>query len=536
MKFSYLLLFFCLSLNAQFNNLQRNQIDVLNYEFHIQISDTSNQITAQTKVRVLLKEDIDSLFLNLKNITQSNLGMKVLSVKSLSGKDLKYKHQNDKLTLYNTENCRKKDTIHFVVSYEGIPQDGLYISKNKYAKRTFFGDNWPNRAQNWLPVVDHLSDKALVEWYITAPKHYQVVATGILESTKESTHTTIYHFLSKEALPTKVMVFAAADFKVKTFPKVNLNNNTITVQNWIFKDSPDLGFDDYTVAIEILHYYEKLVGDYSYRKLDNVQSKTRFGGMENAATIFYKENSIDGTKAVEGLVAHEVAHQWFGNVVTEENWEDIWLSEGFATYLTDLYFENKYGENRLKKRMEMERNKVIRFNSYVSQPIVYQEKNDLMRLLNANSYEKGAWVLHMLRMKMGETLFFELLKTYYKKFRHSNASTQDFITLSEQISKQNLTVFFQQWLYRPGIPKLNIKTELNWEKRTVLVEILQVDKIYELELQLQFTSNGFEQNETLQLNKPYQKFEIPMTNTLEKEDFHLVVDPNVHLLFQELNP
>jgi aminopeptidase N len=167
---------------------------------------------------------------------------------------------------------------------------------------------------------------------------------------------------------------------------------------------------------------------------------------------------------------------------------------------------------------------------------VYQEKNDLMRLLNANSYEKGAWVLHMLRMKMGETLFFELLKTYYKKFRHSNASTQDFITLSEQISKQNLTVFFQQWLYRPGIPKLNIKTELNWEKRTVLVEILQVDKIYELELQLQFTSNGFEQNETLQLNKPYQKFEIPMTNTLEKEDFHLVVDPNVHLLFQELNP
>jgi hypothetical protein len=89
MKFSYLLLFFCLSLNAQFNNLQRNQIDVLNYEFHIQISDTSNQITAQTKVRVLLKEDIDSLFLNLKNITQSNLGMKVLSVKSLSGKDLK---------------------------------------------------------------------------------------------------------------------------------------------------------------------------------------------------------------------------------------------------------------------------------------------------------------------------------------------------------------------------------------------------------------------------------------------------------------
>jgi aminopeptidase N len=196
--------------------------------------------------------------------------------------------------------------------------------------------------------------------------------------------------------------------------------------------------------------------------------------MENAGNIFYYEQSTDPTRDIEGLFAHEIAHQWFGNSATEIDWPHIWLSEGFATYLTDLYFEDKYGEARLKERMANERQSIIDFAKTKKVPVVDHETDDYMQLLNANSYQKGAWILHMLRREVGDKNFFLGIKLYSKKYRDSNASTEDLRRVFEDISKKNLSSFFKQWLYTPGHPKLSYSFT-NGDKR-VMIHIKQKQK------------------------------------------------------------
>ncbi|CAN0599112.1 unnamed protein product, partial [Laminaria digitata] len=167
-----------------------------------------------------------------------------------------------------------------------------------------------------------------------------------------------------------------------------------------------------------------------YEKLANVQSKTRYGGMENASNIFYSETSITGTGSNEGLVAHEIAHQWFGNSATEADWQHIWLSEGFATYFTQLYMEHTYGRERFVNGMNKARMSVLGFYDRMPNiPLVNPEITDPNQHLNANSYQKGAWVLHMLRHKVGDNAFWKGIQTYYTNYRNKNAT-------SEQLQKE----------------------------------------------------------------------------------------------------
>ena len=515
---------------AQFENKQLGTIDVISYDFHIDINDTDNHIDATNILRFVPSFEAKSIFLNLKNVNRSGKGMQVISVTDLQDTPMIYEHKNDTLDILLPKRLSNQDTVSLQIKYSGIPADGLYIKKNKYGRRSFFGDNWPNRARYWLPVIDHPSDKALVSWHITAPSHYDVVASGRLITKKKTDDKTQYLFRTKVPLATKVMVFGASDFKIKNYPVLRLTDACIPVSSWIYRDAPDAGFDDYKIALDVMKFYDSLVGAYSYQKLANVQSKTRFGGMENAGNIFYTEKSVDGTRSADNLVAHEIGHQWFGNSVTEKNWRDIWLSEGFATYLTDLFIEHRYGEQKLKERMQMERQKVIRYNTYNPQPVVFDEKNDLMRLLNPNSYEKGAWILHMLRQKTGDKTFFAILQNFYKQYRNKNASTEDFIAIAEKQSGLNLQIFFEQWLYRKGVPKLRIAYKLDTASKKMKVKVLQKNEVYTLDLPIRMIWNGGQTDFVWHINKQNQIFDIQLPTTFHSEGFRMEVDPDVQVL------
>ena len=238
---------------------------------------------------------------------------------------------------------------------KAIPADGLIISKNKYGDRTFFSDNWPDRAHNWLPCNDHPFDKASVEFIVTAPEHYQVVSNGLqIEETSLPDHLKLTHWKEDVPLPTKVMVIGAANFAVNYVGNVDC----IPIYSWVYAEDRDNGFQHYAVAKDILPWYIKNIGPYAYKKLANVQSKTIFGGMENASAIFYFENSVNDD-TLDALFAHEIAHQWFGNSACEADWPHLWLSEGFATYMAHLYLESKYGVDSFNKRMVIDRMKII---------------------------------------------------------------------------------------------------------------------------------------------------------------------------------
>ena len=511
---------------AQFENKQKDVIDVLDYSFQIEINDSTNNIRVQANEKIVLLQKVDRIFLQLKNKNSKGFGMQVSSLKNKFGKVVNYTHKNDTLSILNSGNWIATDVLEFDILYEGIPEDGLYIKNNRFGKKTFFGDNWPNRAHYWLPVVDHPSDKARVEFLIKAPSHYNVIASGQFISKKAIDETSnLFHYQSRIPLSTKIMVFGAADFKTKEYARFK----DVLVSSWIFKEEPNAGLDDYKNALEALKFYDSLIGPYSYEKLANVQSKTRFGGMENAGNIFYYEASITGNQTIEALVAHEVAHQWFGNSVSEEHWSDIWLSEGFATYLTDLYLENKYGKEKLQERMLMERDKVLNYHKNANpEAIVYHEKEDLFKLLNRNSYEKGAWVLHMLRIKVGDDAFFETLRKYYTAYRNTNATTTEFIVIAEKVSQQNLNDFFAQWLYKSDIPKLKISYVI--KKRCIQYTVEQKSDVYNLDLPIKVLHTNQEQNLVLSVHKQTQKFRFK--NKLKSKEVQVIVDPAVQVLFE----
>jgi len=498
-------------------------LDVQHYRFSIQLNDSNNIIRAEAQITIRFLQDVKEVKLDLVQRRPDGKGMVVISVKQNEG-DANFAQDSQHVVI---NAAAKKGDVHvYTIAYEGIPADGLIISKNKYGDRTFFSDNWPDRAHNWLPCNDHPFDKASVEFVVTAPEHYQVVSNGLqVEETNLPNHLKLTYWKEDVSLPTKVMVIGAANFAVNYVGNIDC----IPISSWVYAEDRDKGFQHYAVAEEILPWYIKNIGPYAYKKLANVQSKTIFGGMENASAIFYFENSVNDD-TLDALFAHEIAHQWFGNSACEADWPHLWLSEGFATYMAHLYLESKYGVDSFNKRMIIDRLKIISISKKRSTPVVdTTEKNDLMQLLNDNTYRKGGWVLHMLRRRFGDSLFWKGIRAYYTTYAGRNANTEDLQKIFEDVSGQNLHIFFKQWLYTPGHPKLNIDWKYDNAKKSVNLRIEQVqDNLFEFPLEIGFSDGNKTIIRSVEVRDKITTKEISLNISPTK----IIADPNVNLLFE----
>jgi aminopeptidase N len=331
------------------------------------------------------------------------------------------------------------------------------------------------------------------------------------------------HWSETVPLATKVMAFGVADFSVGDAGSVY----DVPVTTWVYKENAKEGYNDYSVAVKPLKYYSDLIGKYPYEKLANVQSKTIYGGLENAGTIFYSENSVTGQGKAESLVAHEIAHQWFGNCVTENDWYHIWLSEGFATYLTSMYFESTQGKEKLKADMSSTRNRVLKFYDLSKRPVIDTTVTNLMDLLNANSYQKGGWVLHMLRNKIGDDAFFRGLRLFYQRYYNSNALTKDLRKVMEEVSGKDLEKFFYQWLYVAGQPELRIWQERQKRSGIKIFVEQEQEGLFDFDLDLLIRSQNRDQKMTIHVNQKQTVFTIKSKRLVE-----IIPDPEVKLLFR----
>ena len=513
-KLTFFCLCFWLSANAQ---VQFPDIDVQHYTFNIGLNDHDDTIKGQAAIEVKFVNTVSSFKLNLVKPNEQGKGMLVTAV-SEKGQGISFSQQYDVLNI----NARAKaNTVHtYTVSYQGVPADGLIISTNEFGHRTFFGDNWPDRARDWLPCADYPADKATVDFIVTAPDHYEVVANGAkIEEKKLPLGFKLTHWKEIAPLPTKVMVIGVADFAVDHTGDVG----KVPVYTYVFPESKAAGFKSYAVAREILPFYIKMFGPYAYEKLANVQSKTIFGGMENASAIFYFENSVT-SKGIEELMAHEIAHQWFGDGASEKSFAHLWLSEGFATYMTNVYLENKYGIDTLQKRLKSDRLTVFKFEKRKLSPVVDTAvKSNFMQLLNANSYQKGGWVLHMLRHKLGDTIFWKGIRAYYAKYNGGNANTDDFKAVMEQASGQDLGQFFKQWLYTPGHPELAIAWKYDPIKGLVELNISQKQNTL-FEFPLEIAIDGQVRTIKVKSKNTYTQFQS------KEKPSTVIADPDINLL------
>lgn len=492
------------------------KIDVLNYNYEIEINDQNDTISGKATISLKTLQSSSQIILDLQSLNSKGKGMIVTGVTARD--KVTYHHNNN--FIFIDGNYKANETLSFLIHYKGIPADGMIISKNKFGRRSFFADNWPNRAHQWIPCNDIPGDKASVRFAVTAPSHYQVISNGLqTEETNLGTDKKLTVYEETMPIPTKVMVIGAADFAVNL---AGMYNDCIPVSSWVFPENKKEGFYDYGEATGILGWLSNYIGPYPYKKLANIQSKTIFGGMENASAIFYFENSVNGKKEQETLLAHEIAHQWFGNTATEKTFAHIWLSEGFATYMTHLFVESKYGKDSLNKRMQAERRQVLNFVNTSQRPVV-DNTTDLMSLLNENSYQKGGWILHMLRRELGDSIFKRSVRAYYAAYAWKNADSRDLQRVFENISAKNLDPFFGQWLNRGYNPKIKIGWQYLTKEQVLSLSVEQLTaEPFVLPLEI-FTGV---RTEKIQLSKLKETFRIPSKTKIEK----LQADPNTSLL------
>ena len=432
-------------------------IDALNYAFTIELSDTTDLIVGELALDVrFVGAGVRAVRLDLisASTAQGGKGMRVSDV-TMNGAAIPFTHANDVLLVPLATAPVVNQRARLVVRYRGTPATGLKIGNNKYGDRTFFSDNWPDKARHWLPTIDHPYDKATSEFIVTAPSHYQIVSNWLqVEISDVPGGRRRTHWKNAVPIAPWLYVLGAARFAVQ---RVGTFDGK-AIETWVYAQDRDAGFADFaTPTKEVLAYYTDYVGPFAYERLANIQSNSVSGGMEAASAILYSESSVTGTGSVRwrNVVIHEIAHQWFGNAVTEADWDDVWLSEGFATYFTLLYIEHAYGRDEFVRGLQSSRSTVMSFAAKnPAYTIIHQNLSRMEDVTSSHTYQKGSWTLHMLRGVIGSEAFQRGIRAYYARHFNGNATTADFRRAMEEASGQELGWFFEQWLYKPGTLKV----------------------------------------------------------------------------------
>jgi len=511
-------------------------IDAINYTFRINVSDSNDEIRCEETIDIrYLAEGITTLRLDLIKASEKlgNKGMVVSAITS-EGKTLDYTHENDVLTIQLPIPSTMQQRSSYTVTYKGVPATGLKIANNKYGDRTFFSDNWPNKARNWLATIDHPYDKATCEFIVTAPAHYQVISNGLkIEETNLPNGKLLTHWKQSVPIATWLYVLGVAEFAVQYVDKFDGKS----IETWVYPQDRGAGFYDFAIPTKsALEFYSDRIGSFSYEKLANIQSNSVSGGMEAASAILYSENSVvgDRNERWRNVVIHEIAHQWFGNAVTEYDWDDVWLSEGFATYFTLLFIEHEYGRDAFIEGLAKSKKRVDDF--YAKNPayrIVHDNLADMSKVTSIQTYQKGSWILHMLRGVVGTEVFWQGIRSYYKKYKDINATTDDFRREMEVASGLDLEHFFQQWLYQPGTLKYKGTWQFNATKKEVTIELdqVQTDGSY-FKMPLEVGIYGTDKTQELIKKFQIDKKSNTLTFSVDFEPERLILDPNFLVLME----
>jgi aminopeptidase N len=540
-KYCLILLFVCFFSNKSFaDTYPRNYaIDVLHYRFEVAVNDNNNEIIGKASISIQFKKsNIKQFRLDLMNQTEKRKGKGML-VQSISSnhQTLNFTHVGDSLMIQLAKPSTVDTVITFEIQYKGIPEEGLRIIANKFGDRTFFSENWPNKTRHWLPSIDHPYDKATSEFIVTAPSKYQVISNGLLmEESVLGNNTKLTHWKQSVPVSCWLFVLGIAEFAVQQVDQFNGK----AIQTWVYPQDREAGFADFAEPTkQVLAFYSDYVGPFAYEKLANVQSTVSGGGMETSSAIYYAEKLITGKKEVRlrNVVIHEIAHQWFGNAVTESTWDDAWLSEGLTTFFTLLFIEHAYGHDEYLAGVKNAKKSVydyIKKDSLFS--IVSNRSAETGDVTSGLTYQKGAWIMHMLRDKIGEVNFRKGIQAYYKKYFNANATTHDLIAEMEKASNQNLKPFFSQWLNKPDNLKLSWTWDYDEASKQILIQVQQHQSsgfVFDVPVEFGIMKNGIAEQQLVkqQLNTKTADFKIPSAT----KPALVSLDPRTVLLYDLLH-
>jgi aminopeptidase N len=446
-------------------------IDARHYAVRLTLlTSESNEIHAEATVTLrIVTPATREAFLDLTSATPDGKGMTVSRITS-DGRAVPIEHRDNRLRLPLPAGAIAGQDVVFTISYHGVPADGLRLLNTIHGDRAAFSENWYHRARQWLPTIDHPADKATGELIVTTKADYQVVSNGtIVEQLDLPGGLRRTHWKQEVPISSWLYSLGVARFIVRQGGVVR----GVPLSYWAFPQDADKGL----AALEkdargSFEFFSDHVGPYAYGKLAHVEAAGMGGGTEHASNIFYGEK---GVTAGNAPVVHETAHQWFGDAVTEDDWNDVWLSEGFATYFTLLYTEHAAGRDAFVAGLRRSRNLVLRLEkSLPNTPVIHANLDEAATEPNNRLvYEKGAWTLHMLRDLIGTEPFWRGIRLYYQRHMNGVASTADLRRAMDEVSGRDLRWFFAEWLTRSGVPAVSGNWRYDSAAKQIVVSVRQ---------------------------------------------------------------
>ena len=493
----YILFFtilFGADVNAPFQRTRDREVDIHHIKINISVDINSETVFGHV-IHTLspLSSSMESFSLDADDMIIRRVRM--------DNEDLEFVYSDSKLNIDFFDPINWEDTVDVRVDFSAKPRKGVYFVKpdktypDKPMQAWTQGEDMDNH--HWVPIYDYPNDKATFETILTVKSNLKAISNGELISIKENNNgTTTWHW--KENFP---MVAYLISYAIGDYVKVEDNYKGIPVNYWVYKENQNEALRSFGLTTDMMKYFGEVTGiEYPFEKYDQViLDDFMFGGMENITLTHNTDRTMHDQYAApdissDGLVAHELIHQWYGDMITTRNWSHAWLNEGFATYFSRKYREYKYGFNEGEYIRLGEIRGYFNANKRWRRSTVQNHFYESMDVFDGHIYAKGSLILNMIHDFLGDDAFGRFIKHYTRIHQYKNVETPDLKKAIEEITGQNMDWFFKQWVYEPGFPEYDVKWDYNQRNKTVKLKIKQLqdlkqNNLFKMPIQVQIDSN-----------------------------------------------
>jgi aminopeptidase N len=447
--------------------------DALHYRIVIRLDLDQTSFEGETTVSITaLRDGLETCVLDAEEFT-------VTKVLSDWGDLLAFEQSATELTVRMPRPLKRGETRSFTCVYNGkAPKIGLrFMAETATNPKLVFSDSWPDHVHHWFPCFDYPNDKATNEIIATVKSGLKVAANGRLVSVAEdvSSGTVTYHWSQDLPHSTYLMFLAAAPYVV-----IQDAYRSLPINYWVYPQDEKKALPTYGQTPRMIEFFNRTFGyDYPWQKYDQVSVPSGGGAESTSATAMTHNIMVDEQRAVDfpaiGIVSHEIAHQWWGDLITLRSWAHTWMNESFGTYSDYLYFRHEMGDDEGAVNLEGKLSAYLReAKTRYIRPIVSDRYDQPGDMFDSHTYPKGARVLHMLRNLVGDESFFAILRHFLHRYAFDAVDTNDFIRSVKTVTGQNLDWFFDQWLYKPGHPVFDVQSAWDPARKIVRVKVAQV--------------------------------------------------------------
>ena len=509
-------------------------VDMLHIAIDVTPDFKQRSISAKARLRFKpLHDSVTEVKLNAQDL-------RIQQVTSAAAKMSAHHSTDSELILTFAEPLPVDVEQEIEVTYTAFPRKGLYFRTAEMGYRPedehLFTQGEDIEARHWFPCFDAPNEKSSSEIICRVPQKMTVLSNGKLISEEPSADgLKAVHWRQEKPHVSYLISLVAGHFK-----KIEDQYKDIHLAFYTPVSQIDYAQNSFAETKEMMSFFEEEIGyPYPWEKYYQVCVQDfMWGGMENTSistlsdrTLFPEET--ENLRSSQGLVAHELAHQWFGDLVTCKDWSQIWLNEGFATYYAHLYNLHKDGkEDFLYGMFNSARGFINRTVAEDSRPVVFRRYDAPTDLFNYLVYPKGAWILHMLRTELGPELFRKCIKTYLKRHEFDTVVTHDLISVVEELSGRSFDRFFDQWVFHPHHPELQVKYSWDSAQKHVKISITQVQQLtnevalFHFPLKLRFKGPFGTVDRVLQIRDKQTDLFVPLDSAPEL----FRVDPDYALL------